>query len=184
MKGFGKIHKAAGSDKVSVISNVLVERTGDGQGIAVATDGYIFAIRRVELGELDVPGLVPGDAFKSPGRKEPEIALAWKTATVRSGSWSYSKVFAREDGKFPDRDAILGKARAAIKERGSVQVMLNPKYIMRLWEALSTDTAKLSGKGLLFEIPLPPKGKKSNLEPVLVTGPAGEGIIMPIHIKN
>lgn len=211
MKNIGQIHKAALKDH-SLISNVLIERIkvaapkrparrkskGKGKvepeapvinGRAIATDGYILAIRNVELDETDVPGLIPAESL-SHGKQTGAInvALTLATATVQSPRWGFSKVYARPEDhpdKFPEIAKVLKQADDAIAKNGSIRLGINAAFLFRLYESLATEgvpSTYLDNYVLELEVPMPRKNGEPVLDPIKVKGSQGEGLIMPVRI--
>ena len=146
----GKLHAVANKDKTSSINNILIR-----SGKAVATDGYILAIRTIEYAGPDV--MIPNDTAKA----------AAKQGTLESDCVNVNGVkhpFCRDDiGQFPPYERIIPE------NEGGFEVTLNANFLKRLVDAISSNGEVT----LRF-------GADRNRS-IVVISDEGSGIIMPVR---
>jgi hypothetical protein len=174
MQNLGKIAKACCLNNGSVLRYVKVCRSSSGEGLAIATDGYIAARRKIQLDEEDQETLIAADNLK--GAEKDTVRVEVKPRDDESiyiAHWDQKKHTVTnfpaqpiQRDRFPDVDRVVPDSR-----EHQFTVEINPELLLRLAEAIT------HGKGapfvkLHFDTSNP-------LNPIYVTGNGGDGVLMP-----
>lgn len=155
------MHAVTGGDTRSIINHVLVK-----DNLAIATDGYILAVRPVH--SMDgVTALIPAEVAKKTAKATwLEIVPGDNgMVTVRDGSTVYACPSSGHNPDFyPKWQQFIPKT-----DRQLTEIRINAVYLKRLADAITTDGI------LTLHIP------EEEYSVIRVDGDEGYGAIMPVR---
>ncbi len=188
-----QIWKAAAPDETRpILNHVLIERTRNEVGIAVAANGFVLAVIPVVLDEDDVPGIVRADLFQRAAsmteivkgkRTRPASArmgLGADRVTLADESTHLRTSFKNDNPPYPDWRRIAKRTPA--KEGSLVgEIGLDPRWLAIMGAVLGVGK-DVQGLRLTFN------GRESAvmIERVQRFGDLEAeppyGLVMPMHI--